>query len=135
VINEKKSLAIELLIEGNMTKEDIAKRCDRSRQWLYMQVINDEECKAELNRRLQAIKTHAENKFNGKLDLAVDKMWEIINSEVDTRTREKALEYWIDKTMGKNTAKVEIDNIDKDKSDVDDILTSYNKFAALKEVK
>jgi len=115
MLDEKKLLAIQLLIEGNLSKTEIAEKCNKSRTWLYEYVINDYECKAELDRRLRDIKTLGEKEFNAKLGMAIDEYWKLIQTTQDTRTKEKALAYWIDRSLGKTATKIEVTESDKDK--------------------
>lgn len=121
MIDERKRQAIELLIEGRETKSNIANIVGVSRQCLY-NWFEDKEFMAEMDSRLQQIKNLAEKEFNSKLPRAIDEYWHLIQTTKDSRTKEKALAYWIDRSLGKVTTKHEITaKQDTDKVD-DDIL-------------
>lgn len=108
MIDERQIQAIELLISGEHTVTRIGELVGVSRQTIW-NWTNDEEFKAELDKRLQEIKTNAAKQFDAKLDKAIDLYWELAtDSKTDKRTKQIALSYWIDRSLGKTTTKLDI---------------------------
>lgn len=98
--------AIEMLVEGEHNKTEIAELVGIRRQTLYDWFAKEEFIK-EWDKRIHEAKTLTHKGFDAKLEKAKDKLWGIINSDVDVRTREKALEYWINRCVGTPTSKTE----------------------------
>ncbi|WP_129599537.1 hypothetical protein [Anaerophilus nitritogenes] len=124
MIDEKKQMAINLLVEGTTSKTEIAKLCGRSRQWLYQQVLDDEECKAELDKRLRQIETFGMNTIKGGLQEKINNIVRLANRAESEKVRLEANTYLVDKVLGKNTTKLEVmEKIDKSNViDVDEAL-------------
>lgn len=119
IIDEKKREAIELIVSGEHNKTDIAKIVGISRTTLY-EWLKDKEFMAEANRRTQEIKAQAERKFNGKLDIAIDEYWKLAMSKNDFRTKEKALSYWINRSLGNTTTKHQMIETEEDNSNINE---------------
>lgn len=131
--NQKKF--IDLYFTGdNMT--NIAKRIGVSRQSCYKYLDND-EVKSEMDRRLTEIKSQADKKLKGKLDVYISKLEEIAFNGKSEKTRADALEYLVDRVLGKTTTKVEdISNDDeKKKVDLDNELKELDNIVDLSEIK
>jgi len=105
-LDKRKIDAIELLIEGEKTRKNIAELVGVQRKTLY-EWFKNKEFVSEWDRRIHEIEHLTQKGFNTKLEMAKDKLWEIICSESDIRTREKALEYWINRGLGTPTSKIE----------------------------
>lgn len=130
MINEQQSLAIDMLIEGKVSKIDIAKTCDRSRQWLYDSVINDEECKAELDARLQEIKDAGEKRIKSKVDMYIKELDKIALTSKNENTKKDVLMYLLNRIYGNPTSKLETNDNTKDNESIstNDLQNEFNKF-------
>jgi len=99
MLDERQIRAIEMLVTGDYTKTEIAKEVNVSRQAIYDWIKSNGEFKAELDRCLQDIKHQASKDFTSKLPQAIKEYWKICNGSTDLRTKEKALQYWIDRSL------------------------------------
>lgn len=118
MLDEKKIMAIEMLIDGKANKSQIADRCRVSRTTLYNWLNDDKEFIAELNNRLQGLKTFAEKKLEGKLDYIIDEIYDIAksdSSEGNQMAKLKALTYLADRVLGKTVSKHELTTTIDDK--------------------
>ena len=128
MLDERQIKAIELLIAGEETKTDIAKIIGISRQTLYSW-MSDGEFIAEMDKRLQDIKTQAQKTFDARLDKAVNEYWKLAMTTTDVRTKQIALSGWIDRCLGRATSRVEMsDNKEQDKINEDDLLANIERF-------
>ena len=117
---------IELLISGEYKMQEIADLVGVARNTLYTW-LEREEVKAEMNKRLQEIRTNASKLFDAKLDKAIDEYWKLAMTTTDVRTKQIALSYWIDRSLGKTTTKLDIADSRADTSvSDDDILTAID---------
>ncbi|SHK42061.1 phBC6A51 family helix-turn-helix protein [Desulforamulus aeronauticus] len=107
MLDDKKVRCIEMLVQGELTKTEIAKRLQIDRTTIY-NWLDNKEFMAELDKRLQEIKTLGEKEFNAKLLKAIDEYWYLIQTTKDSRTKEKALSYWIDRSLGKTVSQFNI---------------------------
>jgi hypothetical protein len=130
MINEKQSMAIDLLIEGIHNKIDIAKSCGKSRTWLYDSVINNDECKAEMNNRLQEIKNDGLCRIKSNLGSYINNIIMIANSAESDKIKLDANEYLINRVMGGITTKVEdvSNKKDNDNIDTNKLQNEFDKF-------
>ncbi len=133
MIDERQRKSIELMVSGEYTVTEIAELVGVHRTTIY-NWLDKEEYKTELDKRLQEIKHQAEQEFNKRLLVAIDEYWKIAMSSTDMRTKEKALSYWIDRSLGRTTAKMEMtDNkADADVSE-EDVLSAIDQIDEAKE--
>lgn len=129
MIDERQIRTIELLVSGEHTITRIAELIGVSRQAIY-NWLNNEEFKAELDKRLHEIKTMAQKEFDAKLNMAIDKYWELATDpKTDNRTRQIALSYWIDRSLGKTTSRLEMtDNKTDTNVSEEDILSDIEEL-------
>jgi ABC-type antimicrobial peptide transport system permease subunit len=129
-INEKQSMAIDMLIEGTHNKTDIAKACGKSRQWLYDSVINDEICKAEADRRLHEISTDGINRIKSNLGNYINNIVALANNADSDKIKLDSNVYLINRVMGGITNKIDdISNKDdKDTVNSDQLENEFEKF-------
>lgn len=106
MLDKRKIDAIEYLIEDEKKDTEIAELVGISPRQFARWKVEDEFVK-EWQKRTHEIRHQAQKGFDVKLEIARSKLWEIINADVDVRTREKALEYWINRSLGTPTSKVE----------------------------
>lgn len=124
MLDDKKILAIELLVDGELTKTEIAKRVGRSRNALYLW-LDDDEFKAELDKRLQGRKSFVQKIIDGKLEFVMDKLYELAADSSNKRVQAQVCQYLADRSLGKPTSKHEIEAGIKDNIEVDkDVLES-----------
>jgi len=122
-----KSEAIDLLLEGRMTKAAIARKCDRSRPWLYS-ILEDPEVVAEMDARLHGIQTFAQNRLKATLTERIDNIIKLSKTAESEKVRLDASIYLINRVMGNTTTKVDVtattnqpDQVDFDK-ELDEIV-------------
>lgn len=125
MIDERKSKFIDLLIEGNTNKTDIAKLIGVSRQCLY-DWLDDPQVKAELDTRLQAIRNDCTKKFNAKLEPVIDELYKIALTGTDVRTRSLACQYLINRVLGSPTANTNITDERKTEDNID-VLSAFEE--------
>ncbi len=113
MMDEKKTLAITLLLEGKLTKVEIAKKCKMSRQWLYDAVLSNPECKAEVDRRLQEIQTDGINLIKCSVTRNIENIMQLANNSDSEKIRLDANTYLLDRVFGKTTTKLDIENVSK----------------------
>lgn len=129
MLDDRKLLAIQHLAEGEKPKTEIAKLTGISRTTLY-EWLDDDEFKAELNRRLQQRKNLVEKIIDSKLEQAVESLVELSYKSKNDMVKMRALTYLIDRGLGKATEKLEVtakqDNINVNQdllnSEYDDII-------------
>ncbi|WP_117161447.1 phBC6A51 family helix-turn-helix protein [Paraliobacillus sp. X-1268] len=121
MLDNKKLLAIELLADGQLTKTDIAKKIGSSRQIIYNWLEN-EEFRAELDKRLHNRKVSVQKTIDGKLEFVMDKLYELANDDSNKRVQAQVLQYLADRSLGKATSKVELSTNINNNSINDDIL-------------
>jgi predicted DNA-binding protein YlxM (UPF0122 family) len=125
-LNKKQIECIEMLVTGDYSKQEIADRIGVHRTTIYNWYDNNEEYRQTLDDALRGIKRQAEKDFTSRLPKAIEEYWKICSSSTDQRTKEKALQYWIDRSLGRiATATTGIDTTE-DETPVDDILSAFN---------
>jgi hypothetical protein len=108
MLDEQRLMTIELLIDGKHDKKKIAEMVGRSRRWLY-DVLDEEEVKAELHRREQALKLHGEKRLIATLDKAIDNIVALANTASSEKVKLDANIYLIDRKLGRPTSKHEVE--------------------------
>ncbi|MGF7057200.1 phBC6A51 family helix-turn-helix protein [Brassicibacter mesophilus] len=134
MLDQQKILAIQLLVDGELSRTDIAKKVGVSRQALYNWLDND-EFKAELNRRIQDRKVLCEKIIDSKLQDAVDKLWELQLSTQNSRVKAEVLKYFIDRALGKPASKLEMNDSRENKENItdNDILANIEEYKKKKK--
>ncbi len=99
MLDERKLKFIDLLIEGKTNKTDISILVGVSRKCLY-DWLEDSEVQAELDRRLQAIKTQGEKKIMSQLEPVVDELFRIALTAPNARERKDACIYLCNRVLG-----------------------------------
>lgn len=128
MLDERKVSMIDLRMKGKGNVE-IAKVLGVSRTSIY-NWLQEDEVKAELARCVQEIKTHSQNRFNVDIDVMIDNARDLaLNSESD-KIKSDMTQYWIDRTLGKTTTRLEVDDgrDEKDKVDVDVLNDEIDEF-------
>jgi len=119
---------IELMVSGEYKMQEIADLIGVARNTLYTWLARD-DVKKKMEERLQEIKTNASKLFDSKLDKAIDLYWKLATDpKTDKRTKQIALSYWIDRSLGKISSRVEIENKSDSKIDKDDVLTALDNI-------
>jgi len=129
MMDEKKTLAITLLLEGKLTKVEIAKKCKMSRQWLYDAVLSNPECKAEVDRRLQEIQTDGINLIKCSVTRNIENIMQLANNSDSEKIRLDANTYLLDRVFGKTTTKLDIENVtDKEEVTQQQLNDEFDKY-------
>lgn len=121
IISDVHLKAIQYIIEGK-SMTDIAKICGIGRATLY-NWLDNKEFKAELDKQRQDIKSNVSAKITNRLDGYIDELHRIAMTSKSEKEKRAALEYLVDRVLGKATTKVAdvTENGDNDK--VEDIET------------
>ena len=117
-----------MVVSGEYTKGDIAKKLQCSRQWVY-ELLSKDDVKTEIDKRLSEIRNHAGKRFDAHLDIVIDKLYEIITTAKDVRTVNNACQFWIERSLGRiaNNVELEVKQPNKIITD-DDILSLDDKI-------
>lgn len=127
MLTSQKMQYIELrLSQPTLSNQEIAEIIGVSRQAIW-NWSKDAEVKAELDRRLQAgtqnailhMRTQTSKLVNEMLDLA-------LNPNTEQRTRNSALQYLLDRVIGKATDRIDIE-VSTD-NDTPDIIKDFQRF-------
>ncbi len=135
MIDKQKSEAINYLVEGLKTREEIAKIIGVGERTLY-RWLKDTEFKAECQKRAELFENdllrESQSLLKHKLGNAIDNIVEIANNpKIKEETRLKANQYLVDRVLGNTTTKIE-QNTDtstgNNKSvDIDDMINSIKE--------
>ena len=132
-LDERKMKAIENIILGeNYT--NVAKLSGVSRQALY-NWLDDDDFKAELDRRIQEIRKQGEQRITSKIDSYIDALEKIALCGKSEKNRSDALQYLINRDLGTPTSKIAdvTDDEDKDNIDKNELQDELNKFKTIQE--
>ena len=129
MLNEKQIKSIEMLINGEYQMQEIAKTLGIHRSTLHGWRTNNEEYIKEYEKRLLERTRSVSQKFNERLDTAIESLYDIItNPKVATRERKDACIFWINRVLGTPTSKMEMVDDNKDNNiDEEDILKDIAK--------
>lgn len=130
LMDARKIMAIDMLIDGENTRTDIAKKVGVSRQTLYSWLDN-KEFKAELDARLANKKTFIQKLMDSKLDFALDKLLEIADDDDNRRVQAQVLLSILDRSLGKAVSKHELvvddtQSFNADKQDIKDVFDTID---------
>lgn len=135
LIDKQKSEAINYLVEGLKTREEIAKIIGVGERTLY-RWLKDTEFKAECQKRSELFENdllrESQSLLKHKLGNAIDNIVEIANNpKIKEETRLKANQYLVDRVLGNTTTKIEQnnegDNKDKQPVDIDKVLENIKE--------
>jgi len=135
LIDKQKSEAINYLVEGLKTREEIAKIIGVGERTLY-RWLKDTEFKAECQKRAELFENdllrESQSLLKHKLGNAIDNIVEIANNpKIKEETRLKANQYLVDRVLGNTTTKIEQsnegDNKDKQPVDIDKVLENIKE--------
>lgn len=119
MLDEKHMNAIRLLSPKTMSKAEIAERVGISTRTLN-RWENDEEFRAELDRRREQLKKTGRNEITDDICTYINNMKEMANQKTDNRVRFQANKYLIDQCLGSPSAvKEDSNNTSKEKEGTD----------------
>lgn len=125
-LTEKQWEAVQMLLEGQLSKGEIADKLGIHRNtltnWLRMDNFNAavDECASEKYRQMVRY-------IGSKAPIALARLWKLAESSSDKRVCREIYTYFVDRAMGKVTAKIEMD--DKRTNEED-----YNIMEALERI-
>lgn len=128
MLDLRKQQLIELKLKyPTMGSTELAEKIGVSRQSVW-EWSKQTEVQAELDRRLREInqdanrhlKSRASDLMSEMLDLALDK-------STEARVRNSALQYLIDRSLGKAAEQIDL-NVDSNDGDVADVLREFRNF-------
>lgn len=128
MIDGRKMRLIEAKLQyPTATNTELAKMAGVSRQSVWQWLTKDAEVKAELDRRLQAITQNANMHLRSQTDKLMDSMLDLaLDSSTEARTRNSALQYLLDRSLGRATEQINIDL--QESTDSADVLQSFKDF-------
>lgn len=121
VITDKHMEAIGYILEGKNVSE-VAKLCNVSRTAIY-NWLGDSDFKAEVERQKQKIKNTATSKITARLDGYIDELHKIAMTSKSEKDKRAALEYLVDRVLGKATTKVADVTDEEENTEILDIET------------
>lgn len=113
--------AIGYILEGKNVSE-VAKLCNVSRTAIY-NWLGDSDFKAEVERQKQKIKNTATSKITARLDGYIDELHKIAMTSKSEKDKRAALEYLVDRVLGKATTKVADVTDEEENTEILDIET------------
>lgn len=108
IIDRRKIIAIDKLIEGKLTRKDIAKFVGIGRNTLY-DWMKDENFVAEWDRRVQQLKGFAEKKVEAGVDFYMDNLLTLAADDSNKRVQAQVNQYLMDRALGRPTTKVDVE--------------------------
>lgn len=108
-MTKRKLKAVEMLIKGDLTRTDIAKELGISRDTLY-RWMKEEEFMAALQKRTEQIKRQAIQFLDSKSYDAACKLWEVAESDKDTRSKLEAVNSVLNRSLGKGNQNITIED-------------------------
>ena len=124
-LTKKQHKAVELLLNGDLNKTEICSALGISKMTLW-RWENDDRFQAELKKETDELKAQAINYINRKAVEAAKKYWELAET-ADNGTKEKALNSILNRSIGKASTNITID----DKRDDD----GFDLQSALAEIR
>lgn len=121
ILDARKEKAIQLLLDGRLTKSQIAVEVGCTRQTLY-DWLKSPDFAAELDRRKTELKDLGQQMFASKLVDAIVGYWNLIQSTENDKVKADGYEYFIDRQLGKVTSRLEVTAEDKTNGSNKDIL-------------
>lgn len=133
-LTDKQNETIDLLMLGNLSKGQIAKSVGIAEKTVYNWLNNNEEFKAELQRRTDVFNntrmTDGKNKLATYLDMAINNIVEMANDRSSAKCYD-ANRYIIDRNLGNTTTKIEKSNTDStgknDNVDIDQLINEVKE--------
>ena len=135
-LDERKLKAIESIINGE-TMVNVAKLSGVSRQALY-NWVEDDDFKAELDRRVQEIKNQGQQRITSKLTTYIDELERIALTSKSEKNKMDTLQYLVDRVLGRATSRivdVTGDEDSKDKVSSDDLENEFKAFDNVKDIR
>lgn len=128
MLDGRKMRLIEAKLQyPNMGNNELAEVVGVSRQSIWNWLTKDEEVKAELDRRLRDINRAANLHLSSQTAKLMDAMLELaLSPNTEQRTRNSALQYLLDRSMGKAAQQIDID-VDTD-GNAADVLQGFKDF-------
>lgn len=119
--DERYERVIDLYLEG-MTIVDISKITGVSRPTIY-KLLEDEEYKSVINKRLQDLRNAGQNRLQNKLITYVGELEKLAMTTDNENTKKDCLFYLINRILGTPTSKIEQTVEEKTQNNTEDIET------------
>ncbi|TCN25493.1 phBC6A51 family helix-turn-helix protein [Mesobacillus foraminis] len=120
-LNNQQQAAAQLLAQGTLEKQEIAKRVGISRTTLY-HYMKQAKFIAEVDRLKQDFKTFGKGLVESKLTDAVNGYWKLLEQSNNDMVRAKGYEFFIERSLGKltnsHTISTEVTNIKQVDEDI-----------------
>ena len=117
MLTEKQERAIQMIATGDYSMPEVANECGCVRQTIY-NWMNNKEFAARLDEVLQGIRSQVSKDFTSRLPTALDELYKLCTQTTDKRVKAQCVMYWIDRSLGRITANVNITDERQD-DDVD----------------
>lgn len=116
-LNKRQLKAVEMLLNGELSKQDICEKLDISKMTLW-RWEHDDVFQAELKKGTDELKAQAKRYIDSKAMQAAKKYWELAET-ADNRTKEAVLDNMLNRSIGRATTNISIeDNRDEDGFDL-----------------
>lgn len=129
LLEQKHYEAIKYILEGRRVS-DIARLLGVGRSTIY-DWKNDEGFKAELEKCRKDIRDSVNEKITDRLDIYVDQLHQIATTSKSEKNRLQAMQYLIDRVLGRATSKVADVTTEENKKeeviDINSILDDIDK--------
>jgi len=105
---QNKTLAAQLVAAGQMEKQQIAEVVGINRTTLW-NWEKDEKFKAEVDRLKREVQDFGEGLIKGRLVEAVKGYWNLIESTDNAMVKKQGYEFFIERSLGKLSTKLEVE--------------------------
>lgn len=129
MLDGRKMKLIEAKLQYPTAKSsELAKMVGISRQSVWEWLTKDAEVKAELDRRLQTINHNANMHLRAQTDDLMNEMLRLaLDPKTEARVKSGALQYLLDRSMGRATEQINID-LQDGATDAADVLQGFKEF-------
>ena len=125
--HRKMKMIEQKLINPSLSNAELARRVGVSRQSIW-EWSKDKEVQAELDRRLRSITQAANYHLRTQTSELMGALLEIaLSDKTETRVRNSALQYLIDRSMGRAPETVNID-LQENTSNPEEVLRQFQEF-------
>ena len=131
-LTENQMACIELLVEGKLTKTDIAEKIGVSRKAIYYW-LGLSEFKAELDKRVEVNISEGDKQIKLAFPRVVEELVNLaLNPKTEVRTKNNACQYIINRVLGSPTNSTNLEVTDGDAAEKTDAIKEFEALFASK---
>lgn len=129
MLTTKQTNVLNDLVYTTKTISQISEDNDISRVSIYNWLNKNEEFNDELNKKLAEQEKWVKNQFKKNIQIAHDEVLDIVRNSKDEKVRLSAARYYIDRSLGTPSSKIEMNsNLDVNaKVQEEDILAAFEE--------